>query len=308
VIDRVEHSTENGRRLKMRNAIVLLVVGVAALASFSTAPVRAQSASANATPASPTFDVASIKLNKSGDAATTLGFQQGGRFRSVNETLVRLIGEAYATAFALPRFQIVGGPAWIDADRFDVDARPGGNPSSQDAHLMLRTLLADRFKLALHSETRELPIYNLVPFRRDGKLGDRLHPSNIDCAALRGAGATANPASSAGAPPCIMNFGRGSLSAKAMSMSQLANMGLARAVNRPVVDRTGLQGAYDWTLEWTPNQSAQSQLSAGAPTPTDPDRPSIFTAVQEQLGLKLESTTGPVDVLVIDHVEQPTPD
>jgi uncharacterized protein (TIGR03435 family) len=283
--------------------VALLFVGIL------TAP-RLQAHSQSAPPPSrPAFEVASVKPNKSGDGATTLGFQQGGRFRAINETLVRLIGEAYATSVALPRFQLVGGPTWIDSDRFDVDAIAEGNPSPEQGHLMLRALLADRFKLIIHADTRELPMYNLVKSRSDGKLGERLRPSDINCAALRGAGGTPTPVTPGQPPPCVMSFGRGSLSAKAMIISQLASMGLARLVSRTVVDRTGLEGAYDWTLEWTPDQASQGQPgSSGTPAHIDLDRPSIFTAVQEQLGLKLESTKGPVDVLVIDSVEHPTGD
>jgi uncharacterized protein (TIGR03435 family) len=285
----------------MMKARALVAVGIVALAG-SVAGIRAAQA-----PDTPKFEVASVKPNKSGDGATALGFQPG-RFRAINETLVRLIGEAYATSFPLPRHQIIGGPTWIDADRFDVDAVVGGNPLSEQQHLMLRALLADRFKLATHNETRELPIYNLVKVRSDGRLGEKLRRSDIDCAALRAAGSIPPPVRS-GPPPCIMGFGRGTLSAKAMTISQLANLGLTRLVNRPVVDRTGLDGAYDWTLEWMPNQPSPSQLdSPGTSAQIDPDRPSIFTALQEQLGLKLESTKGPVDVLVIDHVEPPNED
>jgi uncharacterized protein (TIGR03435 family) len=258
------------------------------------------------------FNVASVKSNKSGEAATTLGFQQGGRFLAVNETLVRLMGEAYATSpefFALPRFRIVGGPAWIDADRFDVDARVDGDPapSPQLSHVMLQSLLADRFKLIVHEDTRDLPIYNLMTSRRDGRLGEKLHASAIDCAALAAGGGPASVTPDQ-PRPCIMTFGHGSLSAHAMTMSQLASVGLTRLVGRPVVDRTGLDGAYDWVVEWTPDQPSRGQGSSGTPTHIEPERPSIFTAIQEQLGLKLEPATGPVDVLVIDHIERPTED
>lgn len=273
------------------------------MVSILTCLVRALSAQATATP---TFDVASVKQNKSGDARTG-GQLSGARFSMLNETLVRLIGEAYATPFALPRHEIVGGPNWIDADRFDVQGVAEAPLTRERAQLMLRALLAERFRLAVHHETRELPVYNLVKVRSDGRLGEKLRRSDIDCAALRAGGAT-SPAAPSGPRPCVMGFGRGTLSAKAMTISQLADMGLARVVNRPVVDRTGLEGAYDWTLQWTPDQPRANQPDPGTSAQVDPDRPSIFAAIQEQLGLKLESAKGPVNVLVIDHVERPTED
>lgn len=255
--------------------------------------------------AAPSFEVVSIKPNKSGDAATELGFQRGGRFRAINETLWRLIGEAYATSSALPRFQMFGGPAWIDADRFDVEAVPEGSPDADQGHAMLRTLLADRFRLIVHRETRELPIYNLVRARANGSLGPQLHSSNVDCAARRAAAGTV-PIPLSGQPgSCGVRFGRGRSSATGMTMPQLAEIALSRSVSRPVVDRTGLDGAFDWILEWTPDQ----QPPAGnEPVSIDPNHPSIFAAIQEQLGLKLEPARGPVAVLVIDRAEHPTGD
>jgi uncharacterized protein (TIGR03435 family) len=166
--------------------------------------------------------------------------------------------------------------------------------------------MADRFKLAIHRETRELPIYNLVKSSKDGKLGNKLRVSEIDCDALRKSGRTPMP-NPGQLPPCMLAFGPGSLHVQGMTTSQFATGGLARIVNRPVLDRTGLGATvYDWALEWTPDQP--SQVSAGT-TPANLGVPSsIFSALQEQLGLTLESAKGPVDVLVIGHIEKPTPD
>jgi uncharacterized protein (TIGR03435 family) len=250
----------------------------------------------------PVFDVASVKPNTSGDGASTIGFEQGGRFLAVNMPVLSLIQTAYATS-AVPRPQVVGGPAWIDSDRFDVGAVTDRNPPQDQRQMMLRALLADRFKLVIHRETRELPIYNLVKSSPDGKLGDKLRVSDIDCDALRKSGSIPTP-DPGQLRPCMMAFGRGSLHVKGMTTSQFATGGLARIVNRPVFDRTGLGATlYDWALEWAPEQ-----VSTGT-TPSDLSLPSsIFSALQEQLGLKLESAKGSMDVLVIDHVEKPTPD
>src|SRR5688572_9050723 len=250
--------------------------------------------------APPAFEVASIKFNRSGATgvgATTLLFQPDGRFKAVNEPLWRLIAEAYRSTYQLRRFEIEGIPPAMDNDRFDVDAVPQGTPSFSEQRQMLQRLLADRFKLTLHRETRDLPIYELVKARADGRLGERLKPSEVDCSNVR-AGASP-PASQPGQPPsCMMIFVQGRLISYGMTVRQLAEMGLSRSVLRPVVDRTGLTGSYTWTLEWAPddNPDANGEL------------PSLMTALVEQLGLKLESARGPVDVIVIDHVEQPTPD
>ena len=248
----------------------------------------------------PAFEVASIKFNRSGATgvgATTLLFQPDGRFKAVNEPLWRLIAEAYRSTYQLRRFEIEGIPPAMDNDRFDVDAVPQGAPGSIEQRQMLQRLLADRFKLALHRETRDLPIYALVKARADGRLGERLKPSAVDCSKIR-AGAPP-PAPNPGQPPsCMMIFGQGRLISYGMTVTQLAEMGLSRSVLRPVVDRTGLTGSYTWNLEWAPDDAPAA----------NGDLPSLMTALVEQLGLKLESTRGPVEVIVIDRVERPTPD
>jgi uncharacterized protein (TIGR03435 family) len=248
----------------------------------------------------PAFDAASVKLNRSGATgvgATTLLFQPDGRFKAVNEPLWRLIAEAYRSTYQLRRFEIEGIPPAMDNARFDVDAVPQGTPGVSEQRQMLQRLLAERFKLRVHRETRDLPIYVLVKARADGRLGERLKPSDVDCATVR-AGAPP-PASQPGqAPSCMMIFGQGRLISYGMTVTQLAEMGLSRSVLRPVVDRTGLTGSYTWTLEWAPDDSPDA----------NGDLPSLMTALVEQLGLRLESARGPVQVIVIDHVEQPTPD
>ena len=258
----------------------------------------------------PSFDVASIKLNKSGSGGT-LGFDPGGRFRAINTPLWRLLGEAYADAPGsypasrpLPRFRIVGAPSWIDSDRFDVEARPERTPDGGQAHAMLRALLAERFRVLAHWETRELPVYNLVKARADGRLGPQLRTSSVDCAALRAAGTTLPGAErSAQQRPCVLRFGRSQSSAAGLTMSDFAEVVLPLYVGRAVVDRTSLAGPLEWSLEWTPDQLLPM---VGGDTKIDPNGPSLFAAIQEQLGLKLESSSGPVSVLVIERVERPT--
>jgi uncharacterized protein (TIGR03435 family) len=261
----------------------------------------------------PSFDVTSVKTNTSGDARTD-GTLAGGRFTMINETLSRVIGEAYAAAQPLPRLQILGGPEWIDSDRFDTEGVSQRPLTREQARLMLRGLLAERFKLVVHTETRPLPVFELVLARSDGKLGSELRRSDVDCVARRAAGG-AQPAPLPNQPaPCVMGFGFGRLTARGMTIAELATVGLSRAAGRPTIDRTGLVGAFDWTLVWTPDNLPPRAPGTPADQPIrvngiaiDPNGPPLSTALQEQLGLKLQAAVGPVDVLVIDHVEHPTP-
>jgi uncharacterized protein (TIGR03435 family) len=269
--------------------------------------------------APPQFEVASIKPNKSGDGRVMIGVQPGGRFTATNVPLRMLIRNAYQ----LQDFQIVGGPDWLSTDRFDVIAKAeegagdafraaqSGEPSR--GQLMLRALLAERFKLVAHTENREMPIFALVLARSDGKLGPQLQKSTTDCtgpAAGRGRGQMPPP----GPPqpgerlPCGIRVAPGNMSVGGSSLAQFASS-LGMFVGRIVVDRTGLDGTYDFNLTWTPDQIANRPPGAPDPlvngVPIDPNGPSIFTAVQEQLGLKLDSQKGPVSVLVIDRADHP---
>lgn len=284
---------------RMRGRVLSVAVACAVL-SVAIGDLVAQGI--DLTPSATQFTAASVKKNESA-ADTTGGSIAGERFQYVNETVVRLIGEAYGAGQPLPAFKIVGGPDWIASERYDVNAVADGNPAREELRAMARRLLADRFRLRAHVEQREAPVYELVLDRTDGRLGPQLRRSDTPC---RQAGpppaAEPNPL-----PPCVMRFGRGTLSAAGMTLGQLAGMGLSRYVGRDVIDRTALTGPFDWTLTWTPTPNA-------VPPPNQPatvdvvDGVSIFTAVREQLGLKLESTRALMDVLVIDHVERPTPD
>jgi uncharacterized protein (TIGR03435 family) len=300
----------------MRHIIVAIIA--------TTAIVGAQTP-----PAAPAFEVASIKPNKSGDNRVLIQFPVGGRFTATGVTVRNLIAMAYGVPQPLPPFRIIGGPSWIGADRFDIIAKteievtpgPGG-----PLPLMLRGLLADRFKLVVHNETRELPIFELVMAKNDGKLGPKLNVAAVDCAAIaaaRGRGGPPPPETGTptqrgpqfaapGRPMCGMMVGPANSAGGGQSMAQIATL-LSGRVGRTVVDRTGLTGNFDLDLSWTPDQMPPALSGApppGAPPlpPIDPNGPSIFTALQEQLGLKLESTKGPVDVVVIDSVEPPTAD
>jgi uncharacterized protein (TIGR03435 family) len=253
------------------------------------------------------FEVMSVKPNKSGDPGGSFGGRPGGQLAVRNNTLRNIIRNTYG----LQDFQIVGGPDWMNSDRFDIAAKAAGDAAPAQMMLMMRTLLADRFGLALHTETREIPIYALVMARSDGKPGPQLRPAAVDCAALAaatraGAPPPLAPTSPGQRPVCGMRTVPGRMAAGGYRLADVAR-NLSNFAGRMVVDQTGLTGRFDLELAWTPDQSLQGPLPAGAP-PIDPNGPSIFTAVQEQLGLKLDSQKGPVEVLVIDHAEYPTAD
>ena len=298
----------------MRNVLGFFVslAGVISLGSVSTIWLTAQ-----APPATPQFEVASVKPNKSGPGPMRIGMQPGGRFTATNVPVRDLISMAYGERQPLPNFQIIGGPGWVTSDRFDIAAKAEGAPQPSQAgpptqmFLMLRSLLAERFKLVAHEETRDQPIYVLRLDRSDGKLGPKFRPATVDCAALRGATRGApppGPPPPGQAPPCGMMMGPGRLMSGGASIDMLANS-LSRFVGRVVVDRTGLTGNFEWTLEFTPDQSQMPPGGVPPGVPAPPvDGPSLFTALKEQLGLKLESDHGPVRVLVIDSIEQPTAD
>jgi uncharacterized protein (TIGR03435 family) len=264
----------------------------------AAASILAQSPS----PAPRGFEAASIKVNNSDQLRTDARLFPSGRIELTNRTLKVLI----QTAYLLQGFQIAGGPDWLNRTRFDIAATAGGAATQAELQLMLRGLLIDRFKLATHTEPREMPIYALIRLRADGKLGAQLRTSDLDCVATR----LAPP--SAQARSCGFDVAGGSVIARGFPLSRLVDS-LSTMLRRTVVDRTGLSGTFDFDLTWTPDQMPQQALQPSAPgrsdlPPVDPSGPSIFTAIQEQLGLKLESTRGAVDVLVVDRAELPTED
>jgi uncharacterized protein (TIGR03435 family) len=268
------------------------------------------------TPGGPSFEVASVKPNKSGDGRIMLGMQPGGRFTATNVSLRALIRQAYQ----LQDFQIVGAPDWINDERFDIVAKAEGDIAPVQPgtvgpmQMMLRNLLAERFKLVTHQESRELPIYALVLARSDGRLGSQLNASKVDCVARVAAGRGRGMPPPGPPPPgqrleCGLRIGPGTMAMGGFPLQEFART-LSQFVQRVVVDKTGLTGPYDLDLTWTPDQRPQGVPPPGAPPlpPIDPDGPSIFTAIQEQLGLKLDAQRGPVDVQVVDSVDRPTPD
>jgi uncharacterized protein (TIGR03435 family) len=288
---------------------------------------QAPQPSASKTPA---FDVASIKPNRSGEMRS--GFSTpANRYVATNVTLNDLIGWAYGDPGPPPElrpdYQMSGGPSWKGADRFDVDAITGSIPSTEPVQLlqrtqlkmqMLQTLLAERFKLVVHHETRDGSIYSLILANRDGRLGPQLRRSDTDCNVLLarapiGAAPPPPPPPPSGPPPpgqvprCGIQIGPGALRIGSQSIPAIARL-LSRAVGRPVNDRTGLNGPFDLSLDFDTAGLPGFAPPPGVTPPNSGDRPSLYTALQEQAGLKLDSGRGPIDVLVIDRVERPTPD
>ena len=298
------------RTLATGAAACLLAVGVA--------PLRAASKAAQlptAQPAAvPAFDVVSIKENKSGDMVQG-SRRQPGRIVITNLPLRMLI----VNYFGLQPQQLTGGPDWINSARYDIIAQFSGEiPVTEPGtvgplQLMMQRMLAERFQLAVHIETREIPIYVLTMARSDRAFGPKLRRAATDCEAVMnamlktareggGPPPAAGPQLPDGRPACGMRTGPGGrLTAGGTSMAALARL-MTVPAGRIIVDKTGLTGGYDFELEYTPDLPGGQPPAAGA----NANLPSMFTALEEQLGLKLEATRGPVEVLVIDRVERPT--
>jgi len=275
-----------------RCAVVLLAGGV------SAGPlVGAQSAD------NPTFDVASVKSNHSGDEESASFVQPGGRYTATNVTLRTLVKSAYG----LHDSQFVGGPSWINSERFDIIAKAEGytTPSAfrDQARLMLRPLLADRFKLVLRRERRTLPVYALVLAKSGGGFGPQFHRSNArDCNGSLVAMATVAGAAEPAVPlPCGAEVYRpGHLAARGMALSNLV-LNVSRWTDRVVVDRTGLEGKFDWDLQWIPEDLTRDSIVAL-------EGPSLVAALRDQAGFRLEGQRRAIEVLAVDRAERPEPD
>ncbi len=277
----------------MNRGISIRILGVLCIPLCTLCSATAQTLD----PDGPAFEVATVRENKS-ETRFQLEVLPGGRFNAINMTLWQILSVAYPINGRFPdEIQLVGGPGWIKSARFDIIAKVEGSPaldtnkpgstvtdadrnSVERIRLMLRRLLADRFKVRLHQETQQLPIYELVMAKRGEGPGPALRTAVPDCGSVCGSIRSATP---------------GDVIATSVSMGSIAHT-MSLWVGRTVVDKTGIDGAMDFTLRFAPDGT------------TDSAAPSIFTAVQEQLGLRLEPATGPIVVMVIDSAERPTPD
>jgi bla regulator protein BlaR1 len=299
-----------GRKVLLAAAGMAAVAGPVVFGLMNAPQSRAQSPAATSTPP-PAFDVVSIKPNHGGTGLFRINAEPG-RFVADNATLKFLIQFAYH----VKESQILGAAGWIDSNHYNIEAKQDDSSTDvqrklsrddqgEQLRLMLQSMLADRFKLTLHHETKDLPIYALVVAKNGPKLQES--PAAPEDSAPPG-----SPTPNGPQPRHSIRMGRGQLTVNAQSLDMFAEL-LSHQLGRVVVNKTGLKGYYDFTLKWTPDES-EAQMSGGpgggpdarpAPAP-DASGPSLFTALQEQLGLRIDAQKGPVDTLVIDHVEKPS--
>ena len=270
-------------RYALRNILLAVIAATGIICAGQATAPRSPTVSAEA----PAFEVATIKPNKSGLGGSRSSLDDYGNLQASNISVMRLL----RIASGLPEDRILGGPDWIRSSHFDIQAKPDGALAERLKNLqnaekatateqMLKALLADRFSLTMHRETRELPIYALVV----AKNGPKFKSAVVDGSSVRS------------------HNGHVTIKSDA-AMAAFAHY-LEDNLGRVVVDKTGIEGGYEFNFDWNPEDL--SAAKQGAPNATADEGPSIFTAVQEQLGLKLESQKGPVEVIVIDHAELPS--
>jgi uncharacterized protein (TIGR03435 family) len=259
----------------------------------------------------PSFEVASIKPNKTGDMRMMLRIAPGSKFEASGVTIKLLLEQAYN----IKDDQLSGAPPWLDSERYDINAKPEDSVAAEMEKLpmeqrrekfgqMIQSLLIERCKLEVGHDSKELPIYALVV----AKNGPKMTKSNFVPPDKPPAGPP--PTGKDGVHPqgSIMMQGRGNLTATGVELSALVNI-LSRAAGRMVVDKTGLSGRWDYKLQWTPDNNEGPAPPGGPPAgapPPETSGPDLFTAIQEQLGLKLEAQKAPVDIIVIKHIEKPS--
>ena len=256
----------------MKPAIVLLMATLAGYGQPGVEP--------------PKYEVASIKPNADDDFRFAFRIEPAGPLAATGVTLKRLM----MTAYNVQDFRIVGGPDWVVSKRWDVQAKPNRAVSPGEIRPMLRDLLENRFQLQTHSEKRQLPVYELNVDRKGSKV----------------------PRVKDGETKADVQVGTGLIRLTKATAATFASQ-LSYALARPVIDKTSLSGEFDFALEWTPEPGEDGgTTTAGLPTAVGdqpssiPDGPSIFTAITEQLGLRLKPGRGPVEVIVIDAVQMPT--
>jgi uncharacterized protein (TIGR03435 family) len=290
----------------LRRSRLLLMAGLMAIASpgalgQGSAPTQGAAASANVTADAklPEFDVVSVKQNKSDTGMMRTMFVPDG-YSATNVSARLLIQMAYGIRLDL----ISGGPDWTESAGYDFDAKVAGSDvdaykklTMEQRRSMLQAALADRFKLKVHNETKQLPVFELVVAKGGSKLKEA-KPGDTYPNGIKGFDGVAHAG--------MMRFGPGQMTGQALPMKSLVGM-LASQVHQTVIDKTGLTGNYDVELTWAPDQGSDPMFKAtGGDPPPDSTGPSLFTALQEQLGLKLQSTKGPVETLVVDHIETPS--
>ena len=256
------------------------------------------------------FEAATIRIHERSSGAETTVRVAPGQFRATNVSLRDLVELGYGVPHPLGRVRIVGGPSWLDDQRFDVVAKARDGSPAPELPAALRSLLTERFQLSTHREERVLPIYALMTAGDDASSRPGLVRSSTDCAHVRSdpPPALADPATP---PPCVLMHTPGRLAGTGITISSLISNGFSRvADDRVIVDRTELAGTFDVHLEWTPEQKEMRLPPLGTPGASfaavgPPDGPSFFTALREQAGLRLQPSTDSVDVL-IDRADRPS--
>ena len=310
-------------RILLGSALVAAIAVPVAVGMLTSARLSAQVVAPPAN--APTFEVASVKPNNSGPGR--MGGRGGpGRIDMTNMPLSRLIRQAYD----IHQTQIIGGPDWLDSQGFDVNATFTGDPAPERRRLLMQTLLRDRFKLTFHAEKRDLPIYALIMARTDKRLGEGLTRTPEGECLPRGAAIAGAQASTPGPPPpgpspfdpnakanCgQLVFGPGRLFGHGIPIDMFAQalggLPVLTAFNRIVQNQTGLEGTFDFDFKFANEFAGRGgpfipPPGAGAVAATPGDEPALFTALQEQLGLKLDPRRANVEVMVIDSVERPEP-
>jgi uncharacterized protein (TIGR03435 family) len=236
--------------------------------------------------ADPSFEVATIKPSKPDDQRKAF-IVNGNQFHIINQPLTQMI----SFAFDVQAKQVIGLPDWAETDRFDIDGKPDGEgaPNGKQWKTMIQKLLADRFQLKFHKDKKELSVYVLSV----SKTGQKM---------------TKDDSNPKGLPALFFQGGLGKLNVRNALMTDFTGLMQSAVLDRPVLDQTGLEGRWDFTLNWTPDESQFKGMGVTVPPPTDSADapPNLYTAIQEQIGLKLEATKAPADVMVIDHVEKPS--
>jgi uncharacterized protein (TIGR03435 family) len=253
---------------------------------------------------SPSFDAASVKKNAGGAPGASIRVMPNGDMVATNVPLRVLVRDA----LAVQDHQLVDLPGWADGERFDITARAPGGATPQQWQPMLQALLRERFALATRRETRELPTYVVAP-PRDGRPGPRLRatpPATAEYCAAQQLPEGKRPPVDAAIGNCGVGQSIGTVRGRDIPLTMLWRF-VSQQAGRAIVDRSGLTGNYDFDLTWTPEMFANRATPAVVNGNTiDPNGPSLFTALQEQLGLKLDPQRGPVDVLVIERLTRPS--
>jgi len=299
--------------MKANLLIFVLVASLGVIGASRAATIRAQVQEPGDAIA---FEAASVRANKSGSPQGNSTVSPGGRFTVTNlslQVLIRFAYERSPRSRGLEPFEVTGGPDWIPTDRFDVNAVGGRDVPLAELRSMLRTLLVKRFSVKAHYETRQGPVYRMVTAQR-GKLGSQLRQSESNCAGvavdpLRGG--TPGQLEACGyfgpSPTVPVGSDKAYQAFRGLTMEDLA-LRLYPYLSRRVIDSTGLSGYFDGDFEFT-TEIVMPPPPPGLPNPYDGRvLPSIFSVLPQQLGLRLESTRGPIETLVVDHAERPTDD